>query len=89
MKRSTLWTLAAIAAVAALFFYLTAAQATEECTVCMEFRGRSNCATASAPTRDEAEQGARNTACGPIAQGMDETIACGNTPSATVRCRSR
>ncbi|HXF95401.1 MAG TPA: hypothetical protein VNI61_04800 [Gemmatimonadales bacterium] len=89
MKRSTLYTIAVLAALAALFFFLTAGQAREECTVCMEFRGRTNCATASAPAREQAVETARSTACGPIASGMDETIACGNTPPATVQCRPR
>lgn len=89
MKRSTWLTIAAVAAVVAAFFYMTAAKATEECTVCMDFRGRSNCATASAPTREQAREGAQTTACGPITSGMDETIACDNTPPKTVQCRTR
>ncbi len=89
MKRSTLLTLAVIAAVIALFFFMTAGRAREECAVCMEFRGRSNCASAVAPTQPEAVETARTTACGPIANGMDETIACGNTPPATVQCKTR
>lgn len=89
MKRSTLYTIAVVAAIAALFFALTAGQAREECTVCMDFRGRTNCAAASAPTREQAIEGARTTACGPIANGMDESIACGNTPPASVQCRAR
>lgn len=89
MKRSTLYTIAVVAAIAALFFALTAGQAREECTVCMEFRGRRNCATASAPKQEDAVETARSTACGTIAAGMDETIACGNTPPATVQCRGK
>ena len=89
MKRSTLLTLGAIGAVLALFYFLTAARATEECTMCMEFQGRTNCATASGPTRDEAREGAQTTACGPLVQGMNETIACGNTPPKTLQCRTR
>ena len=89
MKRSTLYTIAVIAAIAALFFALTAGQASEECNVCMDFRGRYNCASASAPTQDEAIQTARSTACGPIATGMDETIACGNTQPATIQCHTQ
>lgn len=89
MKRSTLITLAAIVAVAALFFYMSTARATEECTVCMEFNGRANCATAAGRTAAEATETAHNTACGPIASGMNETIACGNRAPLTVQCRTR
>ena len=50
MKRSTLYTLAAVFAVAALFFFMTTARATVQCRVCMEYRGRTNCAAAVGPT---------------------------------------
>ena len=89
MKRSTLLTLAVILAIAALFFYMTTAKASQECTVCMEFRGARNCATAVGPTEEQAREGAQTTACGPIASGMDQSIACGRTPPATVQCRTR
>jgi hypothetical protein len=88
VKRSTLYTIAVLAALATVFFLLTAGQVREECTVCMDFRGRQNCATARAPAQEEAIQTARSTACGPIAAGMDETIACGNTQPASVQCRT-
>jgi hypothetical protein len=54
----------------------------------MDFRGRTNSATASAATEEEALRNARSTACGPIAAGMDETIACGNTPPAKKECKT-
>lgn len=89
MKRSTLITLAVIAAVIGLFFYMSTAGATEECTVCMEFNGRTNCATAAGGTPAEATETAQNTACGPIASGMNESIACGNRAPLSVQCRTR
>ncbi|MGE5803046.1 MAG: hypothetical protein ACM358_12400 [Gemmatimonadota bacterium] len=89
MKRSTMITLAVLALVIALFFYMSTATAREECTVCMEFQGRSNCATAAGSTPAEATETAQNTACGPIASGMNESIACGNRPPVSVQCRSR
>ena len=89
MKRSTLLTIAVVLAIAALFFYMTTAKASQECTVCMEFRGQRNCATAVGPTQEQAREGAQTTACGPIASGMDQSIACGRTPPATVQCRTR
>jgi hypothetical protein len=88
MKRSTLITLAVILAVIALFVYLSTARATEQCTVCMEFKGRSNCATAAGQTAAEATETAHNTACGPIANGMNESIACGNLAPVSVQCRT-
>ena len=89
MKRSTLLTLAVIAAIAALFFYLTTAHATVRCEVCMTYRGRTNCASAVGATEKAAQEGAQTTACGPLASGMDESIACGRQPPASVQCRPR
>ena len=89
MKRSTLYTIAAVAAVGFLFFYMTTARATEECTVCVEFQGGTNCATAAGRTPQEATEAAQNTACGPLARGMNESIACGNRAPASVQCKPR
>lgn len=89
MKRSTLLTIAAVAAIAALFFYMTTTRAIETCTVCVEFQGGTNCATAAGGTADEATETAKNTACGPLVRGMNESIACGNRPPVSVQCRTR
>lgn len=89
MKRSTLITIAVVAAVIALFVYLSTARANQECTVCVEFQGLSNCATAAGATVAEATQTAQSTACGPVAKGMNETIACGNRAPVSVQCRTR
>jgi preprotein translocase subunit SecF len=89
MKRSTLITFAVIVAIVAVFFYMTAARASEECTVCIEFQGGSNCATAAGLTAAEATETAHNTACGPLVRGMNESIACGNRPPVSVQCRTR
>ncbi|HKC38062.1 MAG TPA: hypothetical protein VKC15_00825 [Gemmatimonadales bacterium] len=89
MKRSTLLTIAAVVAVALLFFYMTTAHANEECNVCVEFQGRSNCAAAVAATVGDATETAHRTACGPIAQGMNETIACENRAPVSVQCKTR
>src|SRR2546430_742810 len=50
MKRSTLYAIAGVLAVAALFFVMTTARAKTRCRVCVEFRGRTNCATAAGAT---------------------------------------
>lgn len=89
MKRSTRITLAVIAVIIALFFYMSTARATQECNVCVEFNGRSNCATAAGSTAAEATQTAHSTACGPVVNGMNETIACGNQAPVSVTCKGR
>lgn len=89
MKRSTLITLAVVAAIVALFLYMSTARASQECTVCMEFQGRSNCATAAGSTAAEATETAQSTACGPLVRGMNESIACGNRAPLSVQCKTR
>src|ERR1700752_2368439 len=89
MKRSTVITLAVVVLVIALFFYMSTANAREECTVCMEFQGRSNCATAAGRAAAEATETAHRTAGGPIVSGMNETIACENRVPVSAQCRSR
>jgi hypothetical protein len=89
MKRSTLYTLAAVIAVAAMFFFMTTARAKVECRVCLDYRGRSNCATARGATAQTAQEGAQTTACGPIANGMDQEIECTRAPATTAECRPR
>lgn len=89
MTRSTLYSIAAVLAVATLFFFMTTSRAKVECRVCVEFRGQANCATAVGATEQEAREGAQTTACGPIASGMDQTIACGRTVPAVAQCETR
>jgi hypothetical protein len=88
MRRSTVITLVAIAMFAGFLLYSTIASQRAECAVSVEYQGRRNAATASAATEREAEQQARTTACGPIASGMNETIACTNRPTVRRQCRT-
>jgi hypothetical protein len=55
------------------------------CEVCVTFNG-SRCATASGPSREDAVQTAQTAACGPLANGMDESIACSRTVPTSIRC---
>ena len=90
MKRSTIGTLVAVVAVAGLFFVLmTSGQTSNQCRVCVTYRGNSNCATATGHTEQAAQEGAQTTACGTLASGMDESIACGRIPPDSVQCRTR
>ena len=89
MKRSTVVTLVVIAAIAGLAVYSTTSQAGTRCHVCVTFNGRSNCAAAAGTTEQDAREGAQTTACGPLASGMDQSIACGRVQPDSVQCRSR
>ena len=57
--------------------------------VCMEFRGRANCGTASAPTEEEAARAATDVACALISSGMTDSLACSRTPPRSLRRLSR
>lgn len=89
MKRSTVVTLLGIAVVAGGAIYLTTAQAATRCQVCITYHGRSNCANAAGPSEQDAREGAQTTACGPLASGMDESIACGRVQPDSIQCRTR
>jgi hypothetical protein len=89
MKRSVLWTILVIVAIGVLFFYTSTAGAGQQCRVCVEYKGQRGCAMAAAGTAAEATTSAKNTACGPIASGMNESIACGNTEPVLVECKKR
>jgi uncharacterized protein (UPF0333 family) len=89
MKRSTWITLVVIAVIIGLFFYMSTARANQECTVCVEFQGRSNCAAAAGTTTAEATETGHRTACGPLVRGMNETIACDNKAAVSVQCKTR
>lgn len=88
MKRSTLLTIAAVLAFAALLLYSTLSAQKAECEVCVSFNGRENCATARGSTAAEATRSAQTTACGPLASGMAETINCGNVAPTRQRCKT-
>jgi hypothetical protein len=65
----------------------TLASQRAECQVCVAFKGGRNCATASAASTKEATRNAQTTACGVLAAGMDNAIACGNAIPERVECR--
>jgi hypothetical protein len=88
MKRSTIVTLLAAVAFGALLLYSTLSSQRVECTVTIDFNGRSNTATASGANEAEATKQAQTTACGPVASGMNESIACGNIVPAKKVCRT-
>jgi hypothetical protein len=47
--------------------------------VCMTFHGQSSCRTAAGTTKEEAFQTAITNACGDIAGGVTDSIACERT----------
>lgn len=86
MRNTRLLSAVFLVAIVALVVWLSTSIGAVECRVCIDFEGRRNCATAAAPTKDEAMHSARNTACGTISGGVRDSIACGNTPPSELTC---
>jgi len=89
MKRGTIVTLIVVALFAALLLFNTLSAQKVECNVCVEFKGRKNCATASHESREDAVKSAQATACGTLASGMNESIACGRAEPVSVQCKPK
>jgi hypothetical protein len=81
--------LAVVAGAGLVVMLMTSGQTANRCQVCVTYRGKSNCASATGSTDKSAQEGAQTTACGILASGMDESIACGRIPPDSVQCRTR
>ena len=86
-RTGKLWTLLAVLVFAGLLLYSTLSSQRVECTVTVAFQNRQNTATASGASEADASREAQTTACGPLAQGMNESIACGRIPPLRRECR--
>lgn len=87
-KRGTLLTLLVVLVFGGFLLWSTLASQRVECTVTVAFGNGRNSATASAASESDAAREAQTAACGPLAQGMDESIACGRTPPISRQCRT-
>jgi hypothetical protein len=86
-SRARLVTVIAIVAFIAFVVYSTLEVQRVECTVTVNFQGQERTATASGATEESAAEQAQTTACGPLVQGMDESIACSRRPPTSRQCR--
>jgi hypothetical protein len=57
-----------------------------ECELCVTFHGMTTCRRGSGADADEAQRAAQKAACAVMAAGMNESIACDNTPPTNVQC---
>ncbi len=89
MSSKTLGWIALIVAFIAFLTWSTLSGQKVECSVCVEFNGVRNCATASHETEAEAARSAQTTACGPITSGMADAINCDAKPPVTRQCQVR
>lgn len=88
MKRVSIG-LAIVAAIVALLYYATLADADTECEACMRYEGREACRTAIGVGRDEAERTAVATACALVANGVTATIRCQGLDPVKLECHPR
>jgi hypothetical protein len=77
----------ALAAVALFGFivYSTFQQSAETWEVCVNYKGRGHCASASGRTREEAVAAAHQIGCSLITSGRDENMACLDLPPVSVK----
>ncbi len=87
-KRGRMVTLLIALLFGAFLLWSTLASQHVECTVVVAFGKGQGSGTASAASREDALREAQTAACGPLAQGMNESIACSRVPPVTTRCRS-
>lgn len=87
-NRGRLLTLLVLLAFGAFLLWSTLSSQRVECTVTVAFNNAGNTATASAASEADAIREAQTAACGPLAQGMDQSIACGRIPPVSRQCRS-
>jgi hypothetical protein len=71
--------------VLAVLLYSTMTLAKYRVEVCMTFNGRTDCRTASADTEEHALRSATSNACGLIASGVTDSLACEHSQPASVR----
>jgi len=87
-SRARLATLLVIVGFIAFLLYATLEVQRVECTVTVDFQGEQQTATASGATEESATEQAQTAACGPLVQGMDQSIACSRRPPTARQCRT-
>jgi hypothetical protein len=87
-NQARLVTLLFVVAFAVFLLWSTLASQHVECAVTVTFNGRNGTATASGASEADASREAQTAACGPLAQGMNESIACSRIPPVSRQCRT-
>jgi hypothetical protein len=78
---------AAILLFAAALAWMTLRDAGVACEACAAVEGRVFCATVRGRDAEEATQQALAKACGSVANGMTQELACQRAPAHSVSCR--
>jgi len=67
--------------------YFASTYALVTCSVCMTFKGRTECRTAAASSMDLAHDSAVRSACAALTVGLREAAACVQTAPSSSTCR--
>jgi hypothetical protein len=86
--RGKIVALLVVLAFAAFLLWSTLSSQHVECSVTVDYRGSRGNGTASAAAEADAMREAQTAACGPLAQGMNDRIACSRLPPVSRRCRN-
>ena len=86
--RAKTLTLLLIAGFVAFLLWSTLSSQRAECTVAVEFGGRSGSATASGASEADALREAQTAACGPLTASMNDRIACAGRAPVSRHCRT-
>jgi len=78
----------AVLAFAGFLLWSTLASQRVECTVTVAFQGEEGSGSASAASEVDAVREAQVAACGPLARGMNDRIACARIPPLRRQCRT-
>jgi hypothetical protein len=70
-------------------FYQVGAQSQVVCQVCVVFKERRECATASGTEEERARAEAQESACSRMTSGVGDAVACPHVPADTVSCKKR
>jgi hypothetical protein len=81
-------TVAVVLAFVAFLLWTTLSSQRAECSVTVEYQGRSDSGRASGASEADALREAQTAACGPITGSMNDRIACSGTPPVTRHCRT-
>ncbi len=84
-RKAKLAVAAAFLVFAGILIYSSLGLGEVKVEVCIEFKGRTGCGTAAAPSEAEALRVAADNACALIASGMTDSIACSRTEPKSVR----
>ena len=84
-RKAKLGVAVAFLAFAGILVYSSLGLGEVKVEVCIEFKGRTGCGTAAAPSEAEAVRVAADNACALIASGMTDSIACSRTEPKSIR----